>query len=233
MFIVALIIAWVILRMISKEVLGRPIGEVILSRRRVHFQDIDVDPHLLLYRQVSRSAKLSRGRYTRLLYLQPAHRAFYSTEPMGLKRMGIVVGHVTYPSVHFVTFKQAWWRVRRWVLITPPDTLLSASSARNLIYEGIGLNVFNHDWSYPIPSPTSQYSEEWMHAWALRTYDLFMKMLEKIMLSDRALYLMWKASDDPTEVRMAMQGMAQAMEATEAGNEETTPPQTSQQGGVT
>jgi len=223
-FIIVLIVFWVVLRMISKEVFGRPIGEVILSRRKVHFRDLDVDPHLILYRQLIRAAKFSRGSFVRALYLRPLDRSFYSTETYGLKRIGYIVGMATFPSVHIIAFKRAWWRIRKFIFISPPDLLRGGTSSRNIIYEGISVNLINFDWFYPMPSPKGKYTEQWMHIWALRTYDTHIKILEKAMLSDRALYLMWKASDDPTEVRMAMQGIAGVAQATEQG-EDTAPAQ--------
>lgn len=224
--IVVFVVAYVLLHIISKEVFGKPIGAVILANRRINFKDIEANFHLQLYRQTIRAAKLSRNSYSRNLYIKPLDYVHYTTERAGMKRLGTIVGISTYQSAHVIVYKLAWWRVRKFIFIAPPDLLLSSSSARNLIYEGISVDLLGTDYVFPVPSSQSKYTESQIRIWAQLQYDQSMKEFEKTVLTDFAPYLLIKSGSDSVETRMQMQGVATVTQRTEMGESDVPKPPT-------
>jgi len=216
-FVVGLVVFWVVLRMVSRDVFGKPIGQVFLERSRPNFKDIDANAHIRLYRDVARASKLSKPRLVRALYIQPTDRRLYATEFAGMKYVGVVSGFATYPTAHVVLFRRPW-RLRKFVFFAPPGACVSGVAQRNVVYEGGALRVINQDFVYPAPSVPG--GENARRLWALDWYKAAMKEMSDATLVDFAEYLLIKSGSDTIEARMAQQQIATRMERAEAGEGE-------------
>ena len=217
---VYMVIAWYILKIVSVEILGQPIGQFLIQNRRVSFEDIDATAHLRLFREMSRASKFSRGTGPRWLYLKSLDENFYSTDWAGMHRLGRIKGIATYPAAHVVTFRKPWG-FRKFIFIAPPAMCLSGTGSINVIYEGSSVDVLNQDWVFPIPSQASQYTEQWMREWAIEQYKIRMKQMSDANLVDFGEYLLLKAGSDTIEARLAQQQIADFMSKTESGEAET------------
>lgn len=213
-------ITWYILKIVSVEILGQPIGQFLIQNRRVNFEDIDATAHLRLFREMSRASKFSKGNGPKKLFIRSYDSNFYSTDWAGEHLVGRIKGMATYPAAHVITFRRAWG-FRKFIFIAPPDTCLSGTGSRNIIYEGSSLEVLNQDWVYPVPSQGSKHDEQWMREWAIRQYKIRMKQMSDANLVDFGEYLLMKAGSDTIEARMAQQQIAEFMSKTESGEAET------------
>ena len=217
---VYMVITWYILKIVSVEILGQPIGAFLIANRRVDFDDIDATAHLRLFREQARASRFSLGTGPRVLYIKSIDPNFYSTDWAGMHRLGKVKGVATYPSCHVVTFRK-FWGFRKFIFIAPPDMCLSGTGSKNLIYEGSSVEVLNQDWVFPIPTIHSEHKEQWMREWALEQYKTRMKQMSDANLVDFGEYLLLKAGSDTVEARMAQQQIADFMRRTESGEAET------------
>jgi hypothetical protein len=215
--IVYCVVIYYVLKIVSDQVFGQPIGAVLLNNRRVNFEDIDANAHMRRVWEESRGAMLSKNLRSRRLYIRPLNDAFYTTEWAGMKKLGRVKGVATYPSYHAVWFRRGWG-IRKWLFIAPPDMLLSGANSQNLVYEGTSVRVLNQDIVYPVPSiENERWNEQAVREWALLWYKTGMKEMSDATLVDFAEYLLIKSGSDPTEARMAQQQIYDAMDRMEGG----------------
>lgn len=215
--IVYAVIVYYVLKIVSDQVFGMPIGAVILQNRRVNFEDIDSNAHMRRVWEESRGAVLSKNTRSRRLYIQPMNPNLYTTEWAGMKRLGRIKGTATYPSYHAVWFRKGWG-IRKWLFIAPPDMLMSGANSQNVVYEGTSVRVLNQDIVYPVPSiQNDRWNEQAVREWALLWYKTGMKEMSDATLVDFAEYLLMKAGSDPVEARMAQQQIYDAMERMESG----------------
>lgn len=217
---VYMIIIWYVLKIVSVEILGQPIGTFIMANRRVDFEDIDATAHLRLFREMARAARFSRGQGPRMLYIKSMDPNFYSTDWAGMHRVGRIKGMSTYPAAHIVLFRKPWG-IRKFIFVAPPSMCISGTGSRNVIYEGSSVEVLNQDWVFPVPSQASNITEQNMREWAIEQYKIRMKQMSDANLVDFGEYLLMKAGSDTVEARMAQQQIADFMSKTESGEAET------------
>ena len=219
--IVYIIITWYVLKIVSVEILGAPIGEFIMANRRPEFHDIDATARLRKYREQIKAAALSKPRRLKYLYIRSMDAHHYSSEWAGMKYLGKVKGAAFYKSAHIIVFRRPW-RIHKEVMVAPPVTCLSGTAGRNIAYEGTSVEVVNYDWCFPVPSEKSPITEETMRKWANLTYKIDMKQRSDISLVDFGETLLIKAGSDDAETRMRQQGIVDAMYRTETGDFEST-----------
>jgi len=219
--IVYMVIIYYVLRIVSDQVFGKPIGAVLIDNRRVNFEDIDSNAHMRRVWEESRGAMLSKNTRSRKLYIRPLDDLHYTTEWAGMKRLGKIKGMATYPSYHVVWFRRGWG-IRRWLFVAPPDMLLSGANSQQVVYEGTSVRILNQDIVYPVPSLVNErWNEQRVREWALLWYKTGMKEMSDATLTDFAEYLLIKSGSDTVEARMAQQQIFEAMERMEGGAGET------------
>jgi len=214
--IVYMFITYYLLKIVSEEVFGQPIGAVILNNRRVDFEDIDASDHLRLFKEQARAARFSKGRRPKSLYLKSLDPKFYSGEWAGLKYIGKIKGMATYESHHVVLFRKPFG-IRKFLMLAPPPFCLSGTDVKNVIYEGTSLEILNTDWCYPVPSNLNPWTEQKARQWAQEQYRIRMKQMSMATLVDLAEYLLRKSASDTVEARMEQQQIAEMMTKTESG----------------
>jgi hypothetical protein len=222
--IVYMFIIYYVLKIISEEVFGQPIGAVILNNRRVDFEDIDATDHMRLFKEQARAARFSKGTRPRYLYIKSMDPKFYSGEWAGMRKLGKIKGIATYESHHVVLFRKSW-SYRKFLLLAPPPFCLSGTDVRNVIYEGTSIDILNTDWCYPVPSAINPWKEQDMRAWAHEQYRIRMKQMSMASLIDMGEYLLRKSAADTVEARMEQQQIADMMTKTESGEGEYRPPE--------
>ena len=219
--IVYVVICWYVLKIVSEELLGQPIGEFIMSNRIRSFEDIDALDHLHLFKDLARSARFSRPARAQWLYIKPLDPHYYTTEWAGMLRVGKIKGLKTTNYGHEVLWRKPW-RIRKFIFIAPPETCLSGTASRNVVYEGQSLEVLNTDYIFAVPSPGYPETEQMRREWALDWYRVVMKQHSYSILVDQGEFLLKKSAADTVEARMAQQQIADMMGRTESGEGEYT-----------
>lgn len=218
-FFVYIVVIYYILRIISEQVFGMPIGAVILQNRTVDFDDIDASDHLRLFKEQGRAAKFSRGSRPKNLYIKSLDTKFYAGEWGGMKFVGKIKGLATYESHHVIMFRKPFG-FRKFIMLAPPYFCISGTDVRNVIYEGTSLEILNTDWVYPVPSKYNPMPEQEMRGWAQEQYRIRMKQMSMASLIDMGEYLLRKSAADTTEARMEQQHISEMMAKTESGEGE-------------
>lgn len=220
--IVYVIVTWYILKIVSQELLGQPIGMFIMNNRRINFDDIDSTAHLRMWREQARAARFSKGTGPRWLFIQSTDSNYYSTDWAGQHYIGRIKGVATYPSAHLILFRKPWG-IRKWLFIAKPEMCVSGTGSKNLIYEGQSVEVLNQDWVFPIPTVSDgdpEDAEEKMRLWALDQYKIRMKQMSDGYLTDYGEYLLIKSASDSVEARMAQQQLTDWMSRAESAEVE-------------
>lgn len=180
LFLIILII-WAI----TKMMVGRPLGEVVmefLRGRPINLDDIDAEVQARIYDESKISCKISDDQSVRYLYLKPTDDRYY-TSIGGKNRVGIVKGIASYTTHIQVLIKRRRLSFRKYIFICPPDMLLSSPSSRHIMVEGISCKNFAHDFLYPIPSQNSHRNENELDYWALEIYEMKRVQTSNILLA--------------------------------------------------
>lgn len=201
--ILGIIILYIVLHMISREFFGKPIGAVMMDafgRRPLKLEDIDAMAHSRLVEESRDAAKLSWDGVSRNLYLVPDDESHY-TSVRGYHFVGVIKGNANYHSHIEIVFRKPW-RLKKWILISPPDLLVSSPSSRNVLLKAISLKVLATDFCYPIPPDGYHMDEDKIDHYAMLIYETKITQSSNAMLVNLAETMLLKSGSDKAEVQL-------------------------------
>lgn len=181
--IVIIMIAWFSMRFL-KEVFGVAPGQMYLATRKPpKYKEIELMVHPRLIRQWVRMAKDSWDHKSKVVWVKSLHKSFYATSERNMIKIGKIRGYGCYEHMHLVVYR-APWRLKKMILLAPPDILLSSSGSKNLVYEGTGVIATGYnDVEFFSPSRLSKWTVDQMRTWVKEIYEDAIQDVSGILLS--------------------------------------------------
>lgn len=187
-------------------VFGGTIMDILAGRVR-KFKDLENQAHLIVYREIQHSCKLSKGIWGQTLWQKSLDPMIMTNSPFGMTRRGRVKGRTIWTSALYVWYRPRTFS-RSYILECPIEMLVSSIDDIQIIVEGTGLKNFNLDYVLPIPSKNNvHWTEETIRVWARINYKYLMTEKSDFTLRDFEEHLKLKAGSDPATLRMIQQGI--------------------------
>jgi hypothetical protein len=200
------ILAFAVIFFFFAVVFGGTIMDLLSGRVR-KFKDLENQAHLIVYRELQASCKLSKGIWSQTLWQKSLDPMIMTNSPFGMTRRGRVKGRTIWGSAVYIWFRPRTF-TRSYILICPIEMLVSSIDDIQIIVEGTELKNFNLDYVLPIPSKNNRtWTEETIRTWARFNYKYIMTEKSDYTLRDFEEHLKLKAGSDPTSLRMIQQGI--------------------------
>lgn len=169
--IVFAVVFYVLSWLLFKKAPGVVVQE-FMGNRPISFDDVDAQVNARIVDAAEKECNLSDNRNVRYLNLESLDKHQF-THNGGRTFIGYVKGLSETQEYVMIKFKKSFWSYRKFYFVAPPDTLLSSTSSRNIIFEGTAIKpiISAVDFCYPSPSKKSRdWSVNDMDDWAYHKF---------------------------------------------------------------